>query len=118
ENRVPDDPADVRSRQEALVLTTQSGRRRPDLHAAEPELLQTDDGPVEIADQTCTDGRLDGRRHAAQTVPFCEWSGEDQAQTRRARIEQQAGGDGAAAPDLELCARQREGGVRNDWHRG
>ena len=72
---------------------------------------------MEIADQTRTDGRLDGRRHAAQTVPFCEWSGENQAQTRRARIEQQAGGDGAAAPDLELCAQQREVRVGTEWHR-
>ncbi len=72
---------------------------------------------MEIADQTRTDGRLDGRRHAAQGVLFCEWRGENQAQTRRPRIEQQAGGDGAAAPDLELCAQQREVRVRAEWHR-
>src|SRR5207244_12119398 len=61
EHRVADDAVDVRSRQEALELTTQSGRRRPDLHAAEPELLQPDDGPGEIADHTGQTGAAECR---------------------------------------------------------
>src|SRR6266516_6092672 len=43
EYRIADDAVDVRSHQEALVLAAQSGGRRWDLHAAEPELVQAND---------------------------------------------------------------------------
>ena len=72
---------------------------------------------MQVADQTGTDGRLDGGSEAVQALLFRERRRENHAQPRRPGIEQQPGRDRPAAPDLHGRTEQREVRVGREAHR-
>ena len=118
EHRVTDDAVDVRATQKTLVLPAHAGGGKRHLEAAQPELLQAHDGPVQLADQPGPDWRIDRWRYPGEPVLLAERRREDETQARRTGVEQQPGRDRPAAGDLHRSAQEREVRVRREAHRG